>query len=131
MTGRWPLVVGSVAMALGVALGAYGAHGLATWAPAERVATWNTAVLYHLIHGLALIVAGMWVSRGRAFVLAAVAFCIGLLLFSGSLYALVLSGLTGLGAVTPFGGVAFLTGWGALAIGFGRERFPGSENDCS
>lgn len=118
MTDRWPRVVGSVAMGLGVALGAYGAHGLAAWAPADRVATWNTAVLYHLIHGLALIITGMLAPRARAFVVAAVAFLIGLVLFSGSLYMLVLSGYGALGAITPFGGVAFLAGWAALAAGF-------------
>jgi uncharacterized membrane protein YgdD (TMEM256/DUF423 family) len=116
MTGRWIRVAGSVTMAMGVVLGAYGAHGLN--APAERMATWNTAVLYHLVHGLALLAVGIGPRTGRLFAIAAVALSVGLLLFCGSLYLLVITGVTGLGAVTPLGGLAFVAAWLVLAIGF-------------
>jgi uncharacterized membrane protein YgdD (TMEM256/DUF423 family) len=103
-------------MALGVVLGAYGAHGLN--APAERVATWNTAVLYHLVHGLALLALGIAPRTGRLFAIAAASLSVGLLLFCGSLYLLVITGITGLGAITPLGGLAFVAGWLVLAAGF-------------
>ncbi len=99
---------------LGVALGAMGAHALEdTLTAHERLDTWETAALYHLIHALILAFIA-----GRAPFLKGAwwAFFIGILLFSGSLYILSLTNVTMLGAVTPFGGVAFLTGWAWLAI---------------
>ncbi len=118
MSGDRVRVLASLVMVLGVAAGAYGAHGLAARVGAERVEVWETAVLYHLVHGLALFVAA---GRGRAGRLATAGFCGGLLLFCGSLYALVLFDQAGFGAVTPFGGVSFLAGWIALAVSHWRR----------
>lgn len=101
---------------LGVALGAFGAHGLRSRVSADLVDVWKTGVLYHLVHTLALLgvaVAGPRVGAPR---LVAGLFLAGILVFSGSLYALVLSGQRWLGAITPLGGAAFLAGWVALAV---------------
>ena len=107
---------------LGVAMGAFGAHGLkASFAASdngpERLAWWTTASHYQLIHALALGLTALLASRMEtsATLAAGVAFGIGTLLFSGSLYALALSNVRALGMVTPFGGVAFLIGWVLLA----------------
>lgn len=101
---------------LGVALGAFGAHGLKEiLARHETTAIWQTAVLYHLIHGVVLFglaqgAAGSF-RRGPWWLLLT-----GVVIFSGSLYALALTGVRILGAITPLGGVAFLAGWGWLAF---------------
>lgn len=107
---------------LAVALGAFGAHGLrAAMAElsdgAKRLEWWGTAAQYHLIHALAIGLAATLLARapGPATV-AGVAFSVGCLLFSGSLYTMTLTGVRALGAVTPLGGVAFLVGWGALTV---------------
>ncbi len=115
---RVTLVVAALAMACGVALGAFGAHGLRARVPADMLAVWQTAVQYHAWHGLALFGAGLLMLRApaaRGLVAAAALFALGILLFSGSLYALVLTGVRGWGAITPIGGVAFIAGWLVLA----------------
>lgn len=106
--------VAAVMMFLAVALGAVAAHALEDrLAAADRIGTWDTAVLYHLIHGIALfVVAGM----GRKARVPSWCFLIGMVLFSGSLYLLSLSGMKWLVAVTPFGGISFLVGWLWLAL---------------
>lgn len=108
---------------LGVALGAFGAHGLAARLAAvedgaRRLEWWKTGAHYHLIHALALALAAWLVSRGggSAATVAGVCFAGGVLLFSGSLYAMTLTGARGLGAVTPFGGLLFLIGWAAVVV---------------
>ena len=99
--------IAAATTALGIALGAFGAHGReATLEANDRVANWETATLYHLIHGLAMFVVAM---RSRA--IGYFWFLGGILLFSGSLYILALTNITKLGAITPFGGTAFLIGW--------------------
>ncbi|MBK7151703.1 MAG: DUF423 domain-containing protein [Sandaracinaceae bacterium] len=107
---------------LAVALGAFGAHGLrASLAELEdgarRLEWWSTAAQYHLVHALAIGVAALLMARapGPAAV-AGVAFSVGAVLFSGSLYTMTLTGIRGLGAVTPLGGLAFLVGWAALTV---------------
>lgn len=102
---------------LAVALGAFGAHALETRAPARDLEIFETGVRYQMYHALALFVVAWVQSRwpGDGAVLAGWLFVAGIVVFSGSLYALVLSGVRWLGAVTPFGGAAFLVGWGALA----------------
>ena len=104
-----------------VALGAFGAHALrARFADAAdgpaRLEWWHTAASYHLAHAVALGVVALVVERAAstAAVTAGWAFALGIVLFSGSLYAMSLSGVRALGAVTPFGGLAFLIGWGSL-----------------
>ena len=119
MSDRARLVrLGSLAMALGVALGAFGAHGLkATLAP-DLLAIYETGVRYHLVHGLGVFVAA-WLAgedQTRAARLAGVLFIIGILVFSGSLYLLALTGVRALGAITPIGGVAWIAAWTILAL---------------
>lgn len=103
-------------MFLAVALGAFGAHGLKDRLGPEHLPTWNTAVHYHALHALALVVFGVWRQRTPGSSLAGFAFLLGILCFSGSLYGLALGGPAWLGPVTPFGGVAFLAGWLVLAV---------------
>jgi uncharacterized membrane protein YgdD (TMEM256/DUF423 family) len=105
---------------LGVALGAFGAHGLKkrlASAPdgADRSAWWQTGAQYHLIHALAVGLAGAVSARVPGGTIAGWLFAGGIALFSGSLYAMTLTGKRALGAVTPIGGVLFLAGW--IAIG--------------
>ncbi len=102
---------------LGVALGAFGAHGLRGRVEERLLETFQTAVQYQMIHTLALlIVAIMMLQSGRNLTLdiAAGAFVVGILLFSGSLYGLVLTDMRWLGPVTPLGGLCFIVGWAAL-----------------
>lgn len=116
-TGRALVVAGAVLAGLAVALGAFGAHGLPEGLPPERVATYETAARYHMYHALALVAAGLLALRRPSPVLraAAAAFGLGLALFSGSLYLLVLTDTPALGLVAPFGGGALIAGWGLLA----------------
>lgn len=110
---------GSALMFLGVALGAFGAHGLKDALSAEAKQTYQTAVLYHLVHGLALLAAG-WLATLRPMEslvrTAGMSFVLGIILFSGSLYLLSITGIKKLGIITPFGGLAFLIGWACLAL---------------
>lgn len=101
---------------LAVALGAFGAHGLKDRLTPDMLAIYQTAVLYHLVHAVALLGVGILAERAPSTALtgAGIAFTAGVLVFSGSLYALAVTGVRILGAVTPFGGLAFLVGWGAL-----------------
>lgn len=103
---------------LAVALGAFGAHGLRAHLSAEALAWWHTAVLYHALHALALLGASLAAARApsRPLRIAGTCFVLGVLLFSGSLYALALTGVRALGAVTPAGGVLLLAGWAALVV---------------
>jgi uncharacterized membrane protein YgdD (TMEM256/DUF423 family) len=104
--------------ALAVGIGAFGAHGLQPLLEAKgRVATFETAVAYHFYHALAILAVSIWYSLvpdKKALRLAIFAFLSGILIFSGSLYILSLSGITWLGAITPIGGVAFIIGWIAI-----------------
>jgi uncharacterized membrane protein YgdD (TMEM256/DUF423 family) len=96
-----------------VAFGALGAHAVKALGE-ERLAWWETGARYHLFHALAVgVLAGIVPHRAR---LAAVLFVAGIALFSGSLYALALSGDRALGMITPFGGLSFLAGWAVLAV---------------
>jgi uncharacterized membrane protein YgdD (TMEM256/DUF423 family) len=112
------LAIGSIAAGLAVALGAFGAHALKNRLPDDLLATWNTAVQYHFYHALGLLLVGLVLSTIPGAPLArwaGWAMVAGLVLFSGSLYALCLSGVRGLGAITPFGGMAFILAWLLLA----------------
>ena len=113
------VLVGSLSAFVGVALGAFGAHGLKNKVAMDMLKVWETAVLYHLVHALGLIFVGL-----LCFVLPDVpavryagwTLLAGTVLFSGSLYLLVLTGSKPLGIITPLGGVAFLAGWLILAV---------------
>jgi uncharacterized membrane protein YgdD (TMEM256/DUF423 family) len=101
--------------ASGVALGAFGAHGLRQRLTPEMLGVYQTGVLYHLVHALALLALALYARSASALIsLPAALFSAGIVLFSGSLYALAVSGVTRLGIVTPFGGLCFLAGWVAL-----------------
>lgn len=113
------VLLGSASAFLGVALGAFGAHGLKSKVVPEMLKVWETAVLYHLFHALALILIGILcvlLPEANSVRHAGWAMFAGTVLFSGSLYLLVLTGAKPLGIITPLGGVAFLAGWLLLAI---------------
>jgi uncharacterized membrane protein YgdD (TMEM256/DUF423 family) len=107
-----------------VAAGAFGAHALKARLPPELLIVFETGVRYQLVHSLALLAVAWAVVRwpGRATTFAGVLFLAGIVLFSGSLYALALTGSRTLGIVTPFGGVAFIAGWASLAWGAWRTQ---------
>ena len=108
------LRLGAALCFLAVALGAFGAHALkATLQSSGMLEAWNKAVLYHLVHAVALVALALAGAGNRAsyFLLAA-----GIVLFSGSLYAMALTNVRWLGAITPLGGLCFLAGWAWLVI---------------
>ena len=118
---------GAVLAGLGVALGAFGAHLLRSRVAPEQADIFETAVRYQMFHALALFAVGFArqsAERCRLATIAGWCFIAGVVLFSGSLYALVLTGTRTWGAVTPLGGLAFLAGWIALAMAFGRATLP-------
>jgi uncharacterized membrane protein YgdD (TMEM256/DUF423 family) len=114
--------LGAALAAVGVAAGAFGAHGLKERVPPEMLVVWRTGAFYHLIHALALFVLGAWSlhataqpPRGAGWL-----FVAGIALFSGSLYAMVLTGHRALGAITPLGGLCFIAAWSWIAIAAAR-----------
>jgi uncharacterized membrane protein YgdD (TMEM256/DUF423 family) len=112
------LALGAVSAAISVAAGAFGAHALKARLPPELLAVFETGARYEMYHALGLVAAGWAAARfgGAAPAWAGWLFLAGTVLFSGSLYALALTGVRALGAITPFGGVAFIAGWIALAV---------------
>jgi uncharacterized membrane protein YgdD (TMEM256/DUF423 family) len=118
------IILGSLNAFVGVALGAFGAHGLKTKVAPEMLTVWETAVQYHLVHALGLILVGILCQLMPAASLLRPAgwlLLAGIILFSGSLYALVLTGTKPIGIITPIGGVAFLIGWLLLALSAWRD----------
>jgi uncharacterized membrane protein YgdD (TMEM256/DUF423 family) len=117
MARLW-LLLAAFAGFTGVALGAFAAHGLKTRLSADHLAVFQTGSHYQLIHALALFGVALLAIQapGRLVNLAGALFALGILLFSGSLYLLALSGFGKFGIVTPFGGLAFLGGWLCLAL---------------
>lgn len=107
--------LGAVNAFLAVAAGAFGAHALKTRLPPDLLAVFETGARYHLFHALGLFGIAWAVDRGVEVNLAGWAVLAGIVLFCGSLYALALTGVRALGAVTPFGGLAFLFGWAVVA----------------
>jgi len=118
------LIAGALAMLIAVATGAFGAHALKKMLDADMLAIWQTAVHYQMVHALGLLGIGILQIQKPDWRLATPALLMltGILIFSGSLYLLALSGIRWLGAVTPFGGVAFLLAWGWLAQLVWRQR---------
>lgn len=114
------LVSGALLALFGVAVGAFGAHGLRPLLSEHMLTVFETGVRYHLFHALGMLGAGLSLkfAPSRYVHYAAWAFFLGILLFSGSLYALSVSGVRGLGIITPFGGLCFIVGWGLLAWGY-------------
>ena len=121
------MMAGSINMLLAVALGAFGAHALKASLPPELMAVFHTGNQYHFYHALGLFaaaVAARWFPASRLIRLSGVLMIAGLVLFSGSLYVVSLTGQRWVGAITPFGGTAFLVAWLLLAIGVWKERRP-------
>lgn len=124
MTPRFLILCGALLLALGVAAGAFGAHGLRQLVAPDLLDVWRTATHYQLIHGAGLLlVAALWprlaptpAAWAGGLMLA------GLLIFSGSLYALVLTGTRALGAITPVGGLLMILSW--LALAWAASRAP-------
>ena len=113
------LLLGAVFGFLGVALGAFGAHGLRSRLSPEMLNVFETGVRYQMYHVFALLIVAAAIGHlgnARLLVMAGWFFVGGILIFSGSLYALALTGTGILGAITPIGGLLFLAGWGALAV---------------
>jgi len=112
------ILIAALAGFIGVALGAFGAHGLRGRLTPEMLAVFETGVRYQLIHAVALLAVAGLMDRlsGWLIVTAGWLFLAGMVLFSGSLYLLALTGITILGAITPLGGLAFLAGWACLAF---------------
>jgi uncharacterized membrane protein YgdD (TMEM256/DUF423 family) len=110
---RSPLVaLGALNAAIAVAAGAFAAHGLRDRLDARALEVFETGARYQMYHALAIILAGIVASTGiRGAQTAGWLFQVGIVLFSGSLYVLALTGVKGLGAVTPLGGLVFLAGW--------------------
>lgn len=119
VSGGNAILVG-LAGASAVALGAFGAHALRGIVDTAGMETWHTAVQYHFWHALALFVAVTGLAPGRPRSVAVNLFAIGIVLFSGSLYALALGAPRMVGIITPFGGVAFIAGWIAVAMALRR-----------
>ena len=112
-------VIGSLSGALAVMLGAFGSHGLRRKLTPEAMSTFEIGVRYQMVHALAMIaasIASLQVSHAGLANAAGWLFAIGTLLFSGSLYLLVFTQKRWLGAITPFGGLAFIAGWVCLAL---------------
>ena len=119
MSGKNLIILASLAALLAVAFGAFGAHGLKDRVGEVEMAIYRTAVDYHMWHALGLAMIGLLAERhpeAPGFRWAGAAMIVGLLLFSGSLYALSLSGLRWLGMITPLGGLSFMTGWALVAL---------------
>jgi len=112
--------VGAIGLFAGVALGAFGAHSLRDHLSAEMMGVFETGVRYQMYHSIALLVVASFCGRGKIFRFAGIFYIAGIILFSGSLYILALSGISSFGIVTPFGGLSFLTGHALLLIGFLR-----------
>ena len=123
---RWPLLAASLLGATGVMAGAFGAHGLASRVSLQRLEVWQTASTYQLFHSIALLALALSILYASNVVRISTAlwvcrcWLVGVIIFSGSLYGLVLSGVTWLGAITPIGGTLLIVGWvllSSLALG--------------
>lgn len=122
MRSKSLLVVGGLFSGIAVALGAFAAHGLKSQLSAYLLEVFQTGVNYQFIHGAALLICGVLLQfplsekAQKYFSRAAICFIIGILCFSGSLYALALTGVKWFGPITPFGGLLFLFGWGMFIL---------------
>jgi uncharacterized membrane protein YgdD (TMEM256/DUF423 family) len=135
MDARMTLVLGALLAGLGVAAGAFGAHwlkgelarrGLSLAEQHDQLAVWDVAVRYQMYHALGLLALGLWGSQVASGPLrwASVLFVVGVVIFSGCLYALVLSGVKILGAIVPLGGTAMIVGWVFVAVAAWRGPSP-------
>lgn len=111
--------LGSFLAFLGVAFGAFGTHALRERVTPRDLEIWNTGVQYHTLHAVALVLIGLLCAQSESALIRRAGWLhvAGIAIFGGSLYLLVLSGQRWLGAITPLGGLCFLTGWLCLAVG--------------
>lgn len=118
------IIIGSVFGFIAVVSGAFGVHNLRTVLPDDRIDVWETAFRFAMYHALAIILTALIMEHRQAVQLpwAGWSFVVGIILFSGSLAVVALTGITWFGAIAPFGGSAFLFGWGFLAIGCWKSR---------
>ena len=118
--------IGAIFLALAVGLGAFGAHALKDRLDAYSMGVWEKAVFYHFIHALGLLIVSMLPRTGTFPVNGASSVCwllsAGVLIFSGSLYTLALTGVRSMGAITPIGGLCFIAAWLLLAYYFIAQR---------
>ncbi len=124
MTDRQLTILAALNLMVAVGAGAFGAHGLKRMLTPELLAVWQTGVMYHLVHALGLFIIALLGARFGSPLLSAagVVMFVGIVLFSGSLYVLSLTGTHWLGAVTPFGGAAFLAAWAMVALAAWRAQ---------
>jgi len=117
-------VLGALSGFIAVGAGAFGAHGLKAIVTPDLLAVFETGVRYQMVHALALFAVAWTIDRwpGRAAIASGWCFVAGTAIFSGSLYLLTLTGVRGLGAITPVGGVLFLVGWILLALAAWRGK---------
>ncbi len=110
--------LGSLLAALGVVMGAFGAHSLRSKLTPELMEIYKTAAFYHLVHAIAIVLVGILAAQRANFPSKPIAllFAMGILFFSGSLYALAMTNIRALGAVTPIGGICFIAAWILLAV---------------
>ncbi|WP_367987031.1 DUF423 domain-containing protein [Vibrio sp. NTOU-M3] len=122
MKHKYLLAFGGILMGVAVALGAFAAHGLKQQVSAYLLDVFQTGVQYQLIHALAILLCGVLLSlpisvkAQKYFFIASICFIIGIFCFSGSLYALTLTGIKWFGPITPFGGLTFMLGWGMFVF---------------
>lgn len=123
MNNQKIVLSGAVFMALGVLLGAFGAHALKSQLSPEMLLVYNTGVEYQFYHALGLLLIGLIGFRTNSKWLrwSGILLIAGILLFSGSLYALSISGIKILGVITPVGGLSFVAGWVCLAVGIAKR----------
>jgi len=127
VTSKWLLILGSINMFLAVALGAFGAHALKASLPPDLMAVYQTGNQYHFYHALGLFAVALasgFFPGSRFIRWSGVLILAGIVLFSGSLYVLSLTGQRWVGRITPFGGAAFMIGWLLLAAGVWKGRKP-------
>ncbi|MGO2012925.1 MAG: DUF423 domain-containing protein [Pseudoalteromonas sp.] len=117
------LMTGSIFCMLSVVLGAFAAHGLKSRISEYALGVFKTAAEYQMFHGLALIAVAILIKWGLTLNWAGGFFIAGILLFSGSLYLLALTGIKWLGPITPIGGVCFVIGWAVLLVQVARFKF--------
>lgn len=124
MRARHFIACASAVLFLAVACGAFGAHALKAYLTTDRLAIWQTAVFYQFIHGLGCLAIGVLLQNknSRYLQLSGWSMLAGVVLFSGSLYLLALTGVREFGIITPIGGLMFLLAWALLGLGVMNEK---------
>ncbi len=119
------LLLGAINAFLCIALGAFGAHGLKKMLSVDMLTVYQTGIQYHFYHALGILVIGLLLlhfPKSRLIAISGWLMMVGIILFSVSLYILSLTGIRGLGMITPFGGVSFLSAWILLAVAIWKEK---------